>query len=54
MLRPEPLADACEFGIDLGLGLETQYILVAVYFVFTTIMMMIGVSRARPLLAFSP
>lgn len=41
-------------GIDLGLGLETQYMLVASYFVFTTIMMMIGVSRARPLLAFSP
>ncbi|KZY37902.1 MFS transporter [Roseovarius sp. HI0049] len=40
-------------GIDLGLGLETQYMIVAIYFVFTTIMMMIGVSRARPLLAFS-
>ncbi|MEQ8292288.1 MAG: MFS transporter [Roseovarius sp.] len=41
-------------GIDLGLGLETQYMLVAIYFVFTTIMMMIGVARARPLLALSP
>jgi len=36
--------------IDLGLGLETQYLLVAVYFIFTTAMMMIGVTRARPLL----
>ncbi|MEQ8898304.1 MAG: MFS transporter [Roseovarius sp.] len=41
-------------GIDLGLGLETQYMIVAIYFVFTTIMMMIGVARARPLLALSP
>jgi MFS family permease len=39
--------------IDLGLGLEAQYILVAGYFVFTTVMMMIGVARARPLLSLS-
>lgn len=38
-------------GIDLGLGLETQYIIVAVYFVFASAMMMIGVARVRPLLA---
>ena len=36
--------------IDLGLGLETQYILVAAYFVFATGMMFIGVARAKPLL----
>jgi len=40
--------------IDIGLGLEAQYILVAGYFVFTTVMMMIGVSRARPLLSLAP
>jgi len=40
--------------IDIGLGLEAQYILVAAYFVFTTVMMMIGVSRARPLLSLAP
>lgn len=39
--------------IDLGLGLEAQYLLVAGYFVFTTVMMMIGVARARPLLPLS-
>jgi len=37
-------------GIDLGLGIETQYILVAGYFLFATGMMMIGVARARVLL----
>ena len=34
-------------GIDLGLGIETQYLLVAVYFVFATVMMVIGVARYR-------
>ncbi|MGK7650949.1 MFS transporter [Roseovarius sp. B08] len=37
-------------GIDLGLGLESQYLIVAGYFVFTTLMMTIGIARARPLL----
>lgn len=37
--------------IDLGVGLETQYVLVGVYFTIATIMMMIGVSRARPALS---
>lgn len=37
-------------AIDLGVGLETQFLLIAGYFVFTTIMMMVGVARARPLL----
>lgn len=37
-------------GIDLGLGLERQYLIVAGYFVFTTIMMTIGITRAKPLL----
>ena len=36
--------------IDLGLGLETQYIIVAGYFVFATVMVFVGVGRARPLL----
>ncbi len=33
--------------IDLGIGLETQFIGVAAYFLFTTMMMMIGIGRAR-------
>ncbi|MBJ6371990.1 MFS transporter [Sedimentitalea arenosa] len=33
--------------IDLGIGLETQFIGVAAYFLFTTAMMMIGIGRAR-------
>ena len=37
-------------GIDLGLGIETQYIGVALYFAFTTVLMSIGIARARPLL----
>ncbi|KRS11214.1 MFS transporter [Roseovarius atlanticus] len=37
-------------GIDLGLGLESQYLIVAGYFVVTTIMMTIGITRAKPLL----
>lgn len=35
------------WGIDMGLGLESQYVLVAGYFVFSTIMMIIGIRRAR-------
>lgn len=38
-------------GIDLGMGLESQYLFVALYFVFTTVMMAIGIARARPLLS---
>lgn len=34
-------------GIDLGLGLETQYLLIAGYFIFATAMMAIGVGRYR-------
>ncbi|WP_300549551.1 MFS transporter [Roseovarius sp.] len=41
-------------AIDLGIGIETQYIFVAGYFVFTTVMMAIGVARARPLLSLAP
>ena len=37
-------------GIDLGLGIEAQYVLVAGYFVFASAMMAIGIIRARPLL----
>ena len=37
-------------ALDMGLGIEAQYLMVAAYFVFTTIMMTIGVRRARPLL----
>ncbi len=35
------------YGIDIGLGLENQYIFVGLYFLFATLMMMIGISRAR-------
>ena len=38
-------------GIDLGLGLETQYLVVAGYFVFASLMMAIGIARARPMLS---
>ncbi|WP_371224824.1 MFS transporter [Roseovarius sp. 2305UL8-3] len=34
-------------GIDLGMGIETQYLWVAAYFVFATVMMAIGVGRYR-------
>ena len=37
-------------GIDLGLGIEAQYLGVAGYFMFASVMMAIGVARARPLL----
>jgi len=35
-------------GIDLGLGIEAQYLLIASYFVFTSVMMGIGITHARP------
>ncbi|WP_372610247.1 MFS transporter [Aquicoccus sp.] len=38
-------------GIDAGLGIETQFLIIASYFLFTTLMMIIGVGRARALLA---
>jgi MFS family permease len=38
-------------AIDLGLGIETQFWLIAGYFAFASAMMTIGVRRARPLLA---
>ncbi|MDQ2090318.1 MFS transporter [Marimonas arenosa] len=34
-------------GIDLGIGIEVQYVIVAGYFLFTTAMMWIGIGRAR-------
>ena len=34
-------------GIDLGLGIETQFVLIAGYFVFASVMMTVGVLRAR-------
>ncbi|MEM6481894.1 MAG: MFS transporter, partial [Pseudomonadota bacterium] len=37
-------------GIDLGVGLETQYFFVAGFFAFATAMMAIGIRRAAPLL----
>lgn len=40
-------------GIDLGVGIETQYLFIAVYFAFASIMMFVGIVRARPLLAVS-
>ena len=36
--------------IDAGIGLETQYVGVAGYFVLTTVLMAIGVGRARAFL----
>ncbi|MHA7850999.1 MFS transporter [Roseovarius sp.] len=41
-------------GIDLGLGIEAQYVLIAGYFVFATVMMGLGIARARPLLPLAP
>ena len=38
-------------AIDLGLGIESQFTIIAGYFAFSTLMMAIGVARARPLLA---
>lgn len=38
-------------GIDQGIGLEQQYLYVAGFFAFSTVMMMIGIRRATPLLA---
>lgn len=37
-------------GIDMGVGLERQYLFVASFFTFATILMMIGIRRAAPLL----
>ena len=34
--------------IDFGIGLETQFIGISAYFLFTTAMMYIGINRARP------
>lgn len=34
--------------IDLGIGLETQFVAISTYFIFTTAMMYIGISRAQP------
>ena len=36
--------------LDLGIGLETQYIGIAIYFFIATLMMTIGVKKAIPLL----
>ena len=38
------------WGIDLGLGLESQYLIIAAYFLFASLMMLVGISRARPML----
>ncbi|WP_137700939.1 MFS transporter [Marimonas lutisalis] len=37
-------------GIDVGLGIETQYAIVAGYFLLTTAMMWVGIGRARALI----
>ncbi|MCZ4352093.1 MFS transporter [Roseovarius aestuarii] len=37
-------------GIDMGLELDKQFIGVALYFVFSSVLMTIGIRRARPLL----
>lgn len=41
-------------GIDLGIGIEAQYVMIAGYFIFATVMMSIGIARARPLLSLAP
>lgn len=41
-------------AIDLGLGIEAQFAIIAGYFAFATVMMAIGVARARPALTFAP
>src|SRR6056297_2720980 len=41
-------------GIDLGLGIEAQFVIIAGYFAFATVMMVIGVARARPALPPTP
>ena len=41
-------------GIDVGIGIERQYLLVAGFFVFSSVTMAIGIARARPLLAVAP
>ncbi|MGR3518939.1 MAG: MFS transporter [Roseovarius sp.] len=41
-------------ALDLGIGIETQFVFIAGYFAFATVMMMIGVARARPALAPAP
>ncbi|MDU8927956.1 MFS transporter [Alisedimentitalea sp. MJ-SS2] len=41
-------------GIDLGLGISTQFTLVAIYFLLASAMMWIGVTRVRPALAVAP
>ncbi|MEO3414708.1 MFS transporter [Roseovarius sp. CAU 1744] len=38
-------------GIDMGLGIEAQYLIVAAYFLFASAMMHMGVRRARSLLS---
>ncbi len=38
--------------LDFGIGLETQFIAIAGYFAFTTMMMMVGVGRARASLSY--
>jgi hypothetical protein len=35
-------------AIDRGIGIETQFVLIAGYFAFSSVMMMIGIARARP------
>ena len=34
-------------GIDLGIGIEIQYLWIAAFFVFTTVMMWVGVAQFR-------
>ncbi|WP_299846573.1 MFS transporter [uncultured Roseovarius sp.] len=41
-------------AIDLGMGIETQYLFIAVYFVFASAMVFMGIAKARPLLAVTP
>ena len=38
-------------AIDLGFGIEAQYLFVAAYFIFASAMVLIGVTRAKPMLS---
>ncbi|MDR9392819.1 MAG: MFS transporter [Roseovarius sp.] len=41
-------------AIDLGMGIETQYMAVAAYFILASVMMALGIARARSLLPGTP
>ena len=40
--------------IDLGTGIETQFLGIAAWFAFSTVMMTVGTGKARAMLAAGP